>query len=326
MNAWRWTAAVVLVLVAAWGGRPASAQTPQEIEKQAAKANQKATHKELAAIKLKGEEQFEQLRALCVNADGNLLACDTAKSVIRVISPEGKLVATWKPEMMPEAVAALPDGTVFAAGEGKLAKLDKAGAVVKKVDIGGKMTSALAASEKDVFASVWADTGFTVVRFNHELGGRKKIVDSLRGCCGTLDLATYQGDVYVAENARHQVVRYDRDGKVVAKWGQSDGTKIEAFASCCNPMNLCVTPTGEVITAESGPDRVKRYSGDGKYLGLVGWFAGGKSCRCVDIALSPDGQRVYVGDSTSNTIRVLASKGAVAAGGPGQARADDGPK
>ncbi len=328
MNTLRWMAAVVLVLIGARGALLASAQTPQDIEKQAAKANQQATHKELPAIKLKGKERFKQLRALCRSTDGSLVATDVEKRAIRIISPDGKLVAAWKSSVTPEAVAVLPDGSVLVAGGGKLAKLDKAGEPVKEIKLSGESVSALATSDKDVFASIWADTGFIIVRLNHELDEQKKIADSLRGCCGTLDLATYQGDVYVAENARKQVVRYDRDGKVVAKWGASDNDKIEGFAGCCNPMNLCIAPNGDVLTAESGPDRVKRYSGDGRYLGLVGWFAGGKSCSCVDIAMSADGQRVYVGDSTNNTIRILGGKDAVAGPGPAgaAAAAEDGPK
>ncbi len=294
----------VLVLtgcsLAGGGGESTTAEDPQAIA-----ANQKATHKERAAITLKGKDRLGQIAALCLTPDGKLLICDSEKDVIRVMDRDGTLVATWKPGIKPQAVAVVADGTVFVAGAGQLAKLGSSGAVLKKIDVGKQDMASMTASDKDVFVAVRGDTGFTILRFNHDLEGRQKIADGLRGCCGTLDLATHNNELYVAENSRKQIARFDRDGKQLARWGEGGDKKIEEFGSCCNPMNLCVAGTGEVYTAESGPDRVKRYTGDGKYLGLVGWFTGGKSCSCVDLAVSTDGGRVYVADTRTNTVRVL---------------------
>ena len=60
--------------------------------------------------------------------------------------------------------------------------------------------------------------------------------------------------------------------------------------------------------------RVKQYTPEGKYLGLVGYFdterfsRGGRvasSCCHIPIAVTPDGERVYVTDVKENIIRVL---------------------
>ena len=56
------------------------------------------------------------------------------------------------------------------------------------------------------------------------------------------------------------------------------------------------------------PDRVKRHALDGKFLGLVSPFTGGRSCECVAIAVNADADRVYVADVHSKSIRILAKK------------------
>ena len=64
--------------------------------------------------------------------------------------------------------------------------------------------------------------------------------------------------------------------------------------------------------------RVKRYSTDGKYLGLIGYVgterfnrAGGlaSSCSNIAIAVAPDGGKIYVMDYKENLIRVLQKPG-----------------
>ena len=67
------------------------------------------------------------------------------------------------------------------------------------------------------------------------------------------------------------------------------------------------------LFCESGPNRIKRYSTDGKFLGLVGILGKpiGKtkkmaaSCSNTAVAVSADGSRVYVIDEDNDLIRVL---------------------
>jgi hypothetical protein len=80
-------------------------------------------------------------------------------------------------------------------------------------------------------------------------------------------------------------------------------------------MNLCFGPEGELYTAESGLGRIKRYTPDGKFLGLVG-YAGverfnrrgrlAASCSNITVAVDEDASRIYVLDFKNNIIRILA--------------------
>ena len=124
--------------------------------------------------------------------------------------------------------------------------------------------------------------------------------------------------LFVAENSRHQVRHFDFQGEQVNHWGSRKREGVRGFGGCCNPMNLCFGPDGVLYTSESGLGRVKRYTTDGKFLDLVGYvdtnrFEHGSglaaSCSNIAIAVTPDGQRVYVMDYKNSMIRVLQKKG-----------------
>ena len=162
---------------------------------------------------------------------------------------------------------------------GKLAKLDKAGKVVKAAE-----------AEADGFPNAKA-----------------------------AGIATSKQDLFVSfgTGGAHRVVRYDRDGAVLSKWGSRDRTGLEGFGSCCNPMNIIFGPEGALYTSEAGVGRLKRYTPDGKFLGLVGHIdaprfsrAGGLaiSCSNIELAVTKDQARVYVMDLKKGIIRVLMKK------------------
>ncbi len=280
---------------------------------QAAKAVQSATHEQVDTIADSKDTKCKKLSSFCMNADGNLLVCDEGSSVIRVITPKDELKATWKMPFKPQAICTRSDGTAIVAGVGKVAIVDKDGKVIKTVDIPAatKYSSAagVAATKDDVFVCAYGGrTGFTVYRFNSKLGDLKEIVKGLRGCCGQQDITSDGKSLYVAECARHRVVKYDRNGKMISSFGKRDRTGVEGFGGCCEPKNLCFGPDGDLYTGSSANARVKRYTPDGKFVGVVGSpkYTGG--CLRVTIAINKDASRIYFLDSGKNVIRVLGAK------------------
>ena len=278
-----------------------------------------ATHEEVETIEIK----FENLTTFCMDREGNLLACDSKAKEIRKISPTGKALAKWKFNFAPNAIHACPDGTIYIAGPGKVAKLDETGKVLKTVETDGNdfpvgKPSGITATKRDVFLCVGSSGSLRsrscIVRFDRELSNPNIIAEDLRGCCQRLDIITKDGVLYVAENARYRVLKCDREGKILSKWGSRDRKNIEGFGSCCNPMNLCFGPKGELYTAESGLGRIKRYTPDGKFLGLVGYVdvdrfnratRQARLCSNIAIALNKDASRIYVLDFKNNFIRVM---------------------
>lgn len=270
-----------------------------------------ATHREVESLRVKAEPKPARIASFAMARDGNLLVCDPDNETIIVLTPAGKEAARWKPGLAPEAVHAHTDGTIYVGGRGKLARLDATGKVIATGacpgDSARTTVAGIATSKTDLFVTMRVGFSFAVVRFTHGFGEPKQIVDRLRGCCGQMHIVATDGVIYAAENARKRVVRYDREGKELGAWGKDGREGIEGFGGCCNPMNLCFGPDGALYTSES-EGRVKRYTPDGRLLGLVGLPKLGGGCLNVAVGTNADGSRVYVLDRTNNLIRVLATR------------------
>lgn len=269
------------------------------------------THAEGESIRVTTAPKQTRIATFGTDRSGNLLVCDRDNETLIVLTPAGKETARWKPGLAPEAVHVHTDGTIFVGGRGKLARLDAKGKVIRTGTCPGDSArttvAGIATSKTDLFVTMRVGFSFAVVRFTHDLGEPKQIVDRLRGCCGQMHIVAKDGVIYAAENARKRVVRYDREGKELGAWGKDGREGLEGFGSCCNPMNLCFGPGGALYTSES-QGRVKRYTPDGKLLGLVGLPKLGGGCMNVAVDTNADGSRVYVLDRTHNLIRVLAKR------------------
>lgn len=390
------------------------------------------THEQAATLAIPTGEEKVTIHTFCVDAKGRLLAAcggeqmsyvrgekgyelktTTQSSGIRVLSPEGKLLTTWPLEITPQSVNVGPDGSVYCGGQGRLAKLDANGKVLKTADspqvtelgplpsidvapapklsaeeqkakdekiatlqkqrtealaeyrkvyqerkakaadeqakaqldaqletalnhyrqvaeelralatdpqktamqkryaaMRKRKVSAIAVTKTDLFVACPAAKGYgyDIWRLDLELASPRKIVTGLRGCCGQMDIQAAGGKVYAAENARKRVVAYDREGKQLAAWGNGDRKAADGFGSCCNPMNIRFGPGGEVYTAEASVGSIKRFSPDGKFLGIVGKTTIVPGCKHVAIGMSPDASRVYMLDITRRHIVVMAQR------------------
>ena len=169
--------------------------------------------------------------------------------------------------------------------------------------------ASISASTKDVFFACSSSTGsgFDVWRTDLDFEQGRKVGESLRGCCGQMDVQANDNGVYVAENTKHRVSCYTRDGKSVLDFGSRERGSDASFEGCCNPMNVAFGPGRSVYTAEAGSGRVKRFSADGTFMELVGAVELVPGCKKVSIAVSPKGDRVYMLDITRGHIVVMAS-------------------
>jgi len=390
----------------------------------------KGSHEHIETIDLLEGRKGTTVHSFCLDRAGNILvACSGSGEVvtippgavrttqtkplgqIRVISPNGKCLATWGVQTIPRAINTGPDGSIYCGGSGRLTKLDPTGKTLRVADapqiaylalqspapaatapseppekvIGDKEARiaelrkeiatmrgqmreaiartmkerkskdddfslpesyreqvrdygelrkelrsltisperlakereramaytrrihAIAATERDVFTVCPASKGygFDVWRTDTDFASPQKIVTGLRGCCGQMDIQTANGKLYVAENARKRVVCYDREGVKLAAWGKAHRTDVKGFGSCCNPMNIQFGPNREVYTVEAGLGRIKRYTPDGKFLGLVGKVKDVPSCMHNPIAITADGARVFLLDPRKAKALIL---------------------
>ena len=251
---------------------------------------------------------------------------------IKVVDANGKVLETWPmKDIHPKMIHGCEDGTIYVGGHGKLGRFSAEGKPLAQVEISkilegayaGAHVSGVTANEKYFFVAF--GDGFSlratedIVRFNRDFSEPKLIVQQQFGCCSHLDLDTKGDLLLIAENSRHRVNRFDFEGERQDTWGRRDRVSLEGFAACCNPVNFDFGPEGVLYTAESGVGRVKKYTADGKYLGLVGYvdttvFDRGSrlaamSCY-IPVEVNHDASRIYVMDIRANIIRVLAENAA----------------
>lgn len=147
--------------------------------------------------------------------------------------------------------------------------------------------------------------GYAVWRMTKDFQDAKQIISGLSGCCGQIDVQCRGEQLFVAENSRHRVVSYDREGKRLEAWGKRDRDgEGGGFGGCCNPMNLCFLSGGDVVTSES-EGLVKRFSPAGDFLGLIGKAKVSGGCKNVAVAASADGRRIYFYDLQGSKIIIL---------------------
>ncbi len=170
--------------------------------------------------------------------------------------------------------------------------------------------SSISSSGNYVFVATpaLAGYGYDIWRLSDQFSDGQVIVNGLRGCCGQMDVQCCESGIFVAENSRHRVVRFDTQGAEITNWGKRDRTGEDGFTSCCNPMNVCFNSDGDVFTAESGTGRIKRFNTDGELVSYVGDVDLVPGCKNVSIAVSPDSSKVYMLDLTRNHIVIMQAR------------------
>ncbi|MFO0811369.1 MAG: hypothetical protein U0746_22295 [Gemmataceae bacterium] len=370
------------------------------------------THETTTTIAVKGEKSALKLQTLCLDGDDRVIALvapDRYGAVngsrptsceVHIYTASGEKQRSWDVPFVGQSINVGPDGSIYVAGEGRIAKFDKAGkklanvelphvgksladkdallelaketieenvkaygenvkqfneqidALVKKLDASDltatekqqlaqyratvkayeriveqekvrkpedvvkqvadrvRVINGVVATSKDIFvvSGGLKGYGYTVWRMDHTFANPKAILTDLGGCCGQMDVQASGNELFVAENTKHRVGHYNRDGKKLGSFGKSgrDGGDPECFGGCCNPMNVRIGSAG-VYTAES-EGIIKLFSPSGEFLGTVGSLKIKEGCKNVAIAVSSDGAKVYFCDVPASKIHVLAKK------------------
>ena len=270
-----------------------------------------ATHKQGADVADTLETRASKLANFCLTPNGDVLACDESDKIVRLISTKNQLKAAYNVPFNPQSVVALPGGGCVVAGPNKVAILGGDGKITKSADLPNSgrysRSPSVTVMGDDIFVCARASMAFSVYRLDKNLGGCTEIIKGLRGCCGCMDIASNGKELFVAENARHHVMRFDREGKKLGEFGKRDPESVEGFGGCCEPKNICFDAEGNIYTSESDTFRVKRFDSSGKcaVIGVV--KSPNVGCLQVTIAVGKDGT-VYFCDNGANIIRTLVKK------------------
>lgn len=167
--------------------------------------------------------------------------------------------------------------------------------------------TSLAVTSKDLFLCTYSaeGTGYEIWRTTHEFSEPKMVVSQLRGCCGQCDIQATDEHLVLAENTKFKVALLDRDGERLMDFGKGDRKAVDGFGSCCNPMNVRCCDNGDILTAESSVGTIKRFSKDGKLLGVVGKAKIGGGCKHVAVAFDEKRDRYYMMNVDKDHVCVL---------------------
>ena len=118
-------------------------------------AGNEATHKQSRSIAPMVEGRPVKLETFCVGPDNNLWMCcaGTAadKGLVMVYTGEGEMLHSFPLKFIPQALNFAPDGKLFVAGSGKIARMSAEGIIELEVDAPniGNQEEALAALKKE---------------------------------------------------------------------------------------------------------------------------------------------------------------------------------
>lgn len=158
---------------------------------------------------------------------------------VELFETSGKLLASWK-SFGPDAVLtsiAVKGNDVFVADAGQK--------VVYHCDLKGNVLNKIGL--KDPAAGI---PGFVVPSPYFDLA------------------IASDGGLWVVNPGRHSFEKYSSDGTLQTSWSKAS-MAMEGFCGCCNPSNFAFLNDSMFVTSEKGIERVKIYSIDGRFLGIV---------------------------------------------------------
>jgi len=132
-------------LSSALGGLFAARAGPNKTPAQK-EAESKGSHKQTATISVTSSDGKNKLQTLCVDGEGRVLALvaparhfnSSAKDVtseVHVFDGDGKKITHWQVDFHAHSINTGPDGTVFVAGDGKVARFDKTGKSLARIEL-----------------------------------------------------------------------------------------------------------------------------------------------------------------------------------------------
>jgi sugar lactone lactonase YvrE len=212
-------------------------------------------------------------RALCAGAQNLLWAA--SGSELLAYNAEGAVVRRLRASRPVSAVAAAPDGRIFAGQQGQVEIFDRAGKLARTWTDGERLghVTAIGFTGDDILIADAKDRCLRrygpALNFLHNIGKDNRMNGFLIPN-GSLDFdIDARGLIHACNPGKHRVERYSLDGKLLGHIGRFDGIDPEGFNGCCNPTNAAVDAQGRVFVTEKADPRAKVLSPEGKLLAVI---------------------------------------------------------
>jgi DNA-binding beta-propeller fold protein YncE len=107
----------------------------------------------------------------------------------------------------------------------------------------------------------------------------------------------FQGRIVVSDTGNSALIRFDRNEQQMDVLGTAGSIRLKA------PMGIGFGPNGTIFVADAGLRKVIGFDSEGKIVASIGHE--GELENPTDVAVSPDGKKLFVADSKAHRIVVF---------------------
>lgn len=260
------------------------------------------------------ETGMSNLNALAMDSVDQLYV--TGTGLLRVYDMQDTIQHEWKLEAEPECIAVAPDGTVYLGMRDHVEVYDLTGERKQSWPVldGTPYITALAVTTNYVFIADYGNRRVLKCTMNGTVLGTIGDKDPGRDIPGFVIPSPYfdlalgtDNTLWVVNPGRHLLQNFTYSGDLRSSWGKSS-MALDGFCGCCNPSYIAILPDGTFVTSEKGLERVKIYTADGSYAGVVaGPEQFSEGTAGLDLAVDSD-ENIYILDPAGTTIRIFARK------------------
>lgn len=119
------------------------------------------------------------------------------------------------------------------------------------------------------------------------------------------DVVVVDNRIYIVDGGNHRVAVFDNRWKYLFSFGRQ-GSANDCFNG---PVGIGADKKGNIYVADRGNHRIQVFDHDGKYLRSINVALGGKPVRPVDVAVTPDGNTLFVTGNNSHSVLVFNRNG-----------------
>ncbi|MBI3697576.1 MAG: NHL repeat-containing protein [Acidobacteria bacterium] len=279
----KWVAFLAALLLVAFGCR--GKRSPSEPRR--AYSYREVLHWEIPPNR---DGQPHGLQGVAIGPSGEVFVADTEGRRIVVSSADGRVLREIRPPRKGSNLLQMPFALLH-DGKGRLYVTDYAADQVQVFSLDGK------------FLFAWGREGFRPGEFRSPVGIAQDPV----------------GNLYVVEFYNHRVQKFTAEGKFLLMWGEEgDWNKPdEPPEKMLYPAGIDVGPDGNVYVADSGRDKIKVFSPEGKFLRQFGAKGPepGKFNALAGVSFDAMG-RLHEADSAAHRVQMFSKEGVFLAAWP----------